>query len=204
MALYNYIGEASCGVMRAATACHLAILELCVRAAGPVDGRIFDVFRQNTRVTVRARWQYQAEPGGADPGVGAGAKDGDANTKISEAVAMGFGNPFNHAVKAEPSQLISHAASREVPDGLAPEGGQIVAQIAVGKPGGQQIENQQRIPDSLHHRIGEPESRSTLVIQDAGKIELLERLFGDHAIMRDALCFQQTTVSLEADFAKSR
>src|SRR5215471_111708 len=28
----------------------LAILELCVRAAGPVDGRIFDVFRQNTRV----------------------------------------------------------------------------------------------------------------------------------------------------------
>ena len=51
MALYNYIGEASCGAMRAATACHLAILELCVRAAGPVDGRIFDVFRQNTRVT---------------------------------------------------------------------------------------------------------------------------------------------------------
>ena len=28
----------------------LAILELHVRAAGPVDGRIFDVFRQNTRV----------------------------------------------------------------------------------------------------------------------------------------------------------
>src|SRR6516164_2940015 len=28
----------------------LAILELRVRAAGPVDGRIFDVFRQNTRV----------------------------------------------------------------------------------------------------------------------------------------------------------
>ena len=50
MAQYNRIGEASCGAMRAATACCLAILELCVRAAGPVDGRIFDVFRQDTRV----------------------------------------------------------------------------------------------------------------------------------------------------------
>jgi len=50
MALYNRIGEASCGAMRAATTGCLAILELRVRAAGPVDGRIFDVFRQNTRV----------------------------------------------------------------------------------------------------------------------------------------------------------
>src|SRR6516165_7740241 len=50
MALYNRIGEASCGAMRAATACCLAILELRVRAAGPVDRSIFDVFRQNTRV----------------------------------------------------------------------------------------------------------------------------------------------------------
>ena len=69
---------------------------------------------------MRARWQYQAEPGAQDPGVGAGAKNGDAKTKISEAVAMGFGNPFNHAVKTEPSQLISHAALREVFDRLAP------------------------------------------------------------------------------------
>src|SRR5215467_6762043 len=44
------IGEASCDAMRTATACCLSILELCVRAAGPVDGRIFDVFRQNSRV----------------------------------------------------------------------------------------------------------------------------------------------------------
>src|SRR5215469_2481945 len=50
MARDKRIGEASCGAMRAATACCLAILELCVRAAGPVDGRIFEVFRQNTRV----------------------------------------------------------------------------------------------------------------------------------------------------------
>jgi len=68
---------------------------------------------------MRARWQYQTEPGAQDPGVSAGAKDGNAKTKISEAVAMGFGNPFNHAVKAEPSQLISHAALREVLYGLA-------------------------------------------------------------------------------------
>src|SRR6516164_9466286 len=50
MARYNRMREASCGAMRAATACCLATLELGVRAAGPVDRSIFDVFRQNTRV----------------------------------------------------------------------------------------------------------------------------------------------------------
>src|SRR5499427_5658144 len=50
MARYNRIGEASCSAKRAATACCLAILELRVRAAGPVDRSIFDVFRQNTCV----------------------------------------------------------------------------------------------------------------------------------------------------------
>src|SRR6516225_3775526 len=50
MALYTRIDEASCGAMRSVTAGCLAILELRVRAARPVDGSIFDVFRQNTRV----------------------------------------------------------------------------------------------------------------------------------------------------------
>ena len=50
MVLYNRIGEAFVRRHARRYACCLAILELCVWAAGPIDGRIFDVFRQNTRV----------------------------------------------------------------------------------------------------------------------------------------------------------
>ncbi len=104
-------------------------------------------------------------------------------------------------MQPEPPQLIGHTAWGELVDGLGEQCGQIGAQVAVGKSDRQQIEKQRSIPDSLYHRVGEAESRSPLLIHDTRKTELLEGLFGENAVMRDALRLEKATVGLEADLA---
>lgn len=49
---------------------------------------------------------------------------------------MGFGNPFNHAVKAESSQLIRHAALRELVNGLARKAARLLRRSRLENPVG--------------------------------------------------------------------
>jgi hypothetical protein len=49
-------------------------------------------------------------PGRKILAISAGSKYGDAESKVGQAVAVGVRNPFDQAVKPEPSQLIGHAA----------------------------------------------------------------------------------------------
>jgi hypothetical protein len=88
---------------------------------------------------------------------------------------------LDQAVQAESAQLIGHTALGELVLRSAAQGGQIDSQVSVGEPGRQQIEKQQRIPDCLHHWVGEAESRRSLPVQQAGPIELLEGFFSENA-----------------------
>jgi len=63
--------------------------------------------------------QEQAETRAQNPGVSTSAKDGDAESKVGEPVAVGLGYAFDQAVKPEPPQLIGHPALCEVVQGLA-------------------------------------------------------------------------------------
>jgi hypothetical protein len=63
--------------------------------------------------------QHEAETGPQNSGISACAKEGDAESKVSEAVAVGLGDAFNQAVQAEAAQLIGHATFGELVPGLA-------------------------------------------------------------------------------------
>src|SRR6516162_2468355 len=66
----------------------------------------------------RGSRERQAETGTQNPGVSTGAKDGDAESKVGEPVAVGLGYALDQAVKPEPPQLIGHPALCEVVNGL--------------------------------------------------------------------------------------
>lgn len=62
---------------------------------------------------------------------------------------MGLGNPFDEAVKAETSQLISHAALGELVRVLAEQRGQIIQRVSIGEGRRQQVEDQQGVSDEI-------------------------------------------------------
>jgi len=77
--------------------------------------------------------QHETETGPQNPGVGPCAKDRDAESKVSEVVAVCLGDAFDQAVQAEASQLIGHATLSELVLWLPAQGCQIPSQVSVGE-----------------------------------------------------------------------
>jgi hypothetical protein len=76
------------------------------------------------------------------------------------------------------------------------------AELAVGKPGRQQIVHQQRVPESLYGRICQTQRGYALTLHRPGPLELLQSLFGENRILRDGLDLEYAPVGLKPNFAE--
>ena len=75
----------------------------------------------------------------------------------------------------------------------------MLAEMAVGKAGGQELEQQEGAPESLHLRIGEAQCGGALGCHLYGTIDFLKGFFGEDAIVADALYLKQSSIGLKAD-----
>jgi hypothetical protein len=75
----------------------------------------------------------------------------------------------------------------------------VLAEMAVGKAGGQELEQQKGTPESLHLRIGEAKCGGTLGCHLYWTIDFLKGFFGEDAIVADALYLKQSSIGLKAD-----
>ena len=114
---------------------------------------------------------------------------------------MTVGDTFDHAVKTQAPEMVSHSALGQVSRLQAEQRGQVVAEIAVRKACGQQLEQQQRAPQGLHLWIGEAKRGSSLRRDLNGTVYSLESLFGEQAVMADLFHLEQAAVGLKANLA---
>ena len=86
--------------------------------------------------------------------------------------------------------MISHLSGGEAGRGFSEEGGETLAQEAVGKASGKLREGQQGMAQRLDLGIGKAQRRGALLVHLAGMMQLLEALFGEHTVVADFLDFE--------------
>src|SRR5438105_467050 len=112
---------------------------------------------------------------------------------------MAFGKALNQAMQAEAAEIVGHPSGSYLIRVLADQGSPLIPQIAVAEPRRQKAKRHQRTPESLNLRVGEGQSRSSLLVNLNRTIHTLKGGFGQHTVMADLLDFEQTSVGLEAD-----
>jgi hypothetical protein len=75
----------------------------------------------------------------------------------------------------------------------------VLAEFAVGKASGKELEQQEGAPESLHLRIGGAKRGGALRCYQHGTIDFLRGFFGEDAIGADALPLGHSSVGLKAD-----
>ena len=76
------------------------------------------------------------------------------------------------------------------------------SQVSVGEPGGQEAKDDQDAEQRLDPRVAEAQRGCTLVIDDDGLADLVERLLADVAVRADSLDVKETSVGLKADVSQ--
>ncbi len=66
------------------------------------------------------------------------------------------------------------------------------SQVSVGEPGGQEAKDDQDAEQRLDPRVAEAQRGCTLVIDDDGLADLVERLLADVAVRADSLDVKET------------
>ena len=83
-------------------------------------------------------------------GVGAGEEEADADAEIGHSVAMGVGLADDQAMQAETAQLVRHLARGCVAGISAQQRSEVLPQVAIGEPLGQQTKTEQGTEQRKH------------------------------------------------------
>jgi len=83
--------------------------------------------------------------------------------------------------------VIGHLTLSETVGGLAQQRCEVLAEMAAGKACGQELEQQEGTPESLHLRVGEAKCGGALRCHLHWTINFLKGFFGEDAIVADAL-----------------
>jgi hypothetical protein len=110
-----------------------------------------------------------------------------------------LGNALDDAVQTEASRVIGHFSLGSGVGWLPEQRSEVLAEVAVGKACGKQLEQQEGAPESLQLGISKAESGGALRRHLDRAIDLLKGLFGEDAIVADALHLEQSSVGLKAD-----
>ena len=102
----------------------------------------------------RASGQNLCHCGTVQSSMNAGEVQGCAQSEVSDAVAMGFGDSLDHAVQAEAPQVVRHSSLRDQVGRLPGEHGKLLSQIPVCEAAGKQTKPDQQMPQRQHAQIG--------------------------------------------------
>src|SRR5918911_2172266 len=128
-----------------------------------------------------------------------GEVQGRAQPEVSNTVAVGLGNPFNHAVPAEAPQIVGHLSLRDQVGQLPGEQRELLSQITVCEAAGNQTKPDQQMPERQHTQVGGAESRGALAVDLDRTVQPVQRLFSHGAVLAETLDLEQTSVGLKAD-----
>src|SRR5215469_5214402 len=117
---------------------------------------------------------------------------------MSNAIAVSFGNAFDDSVKTQTAQLIAHLTWSEAVGGLSQQACKVLAEVAVGKTVRLELKQEDGTPKGLHLGIGEVERGDTLGCHLQRTVDFLKGLFGEDAVVADALYLKQSSIGLKA------
>jgi hypothetical protein len=85
-----------------------------------------------------------SQAGTEQASVGAGEEESDAEAEIGEAVAVALGLADDQPMQAETAQLVRHLARGDVAGMSAQQRSEVLPQVTIGEPPGQQTKAEQR------------------------------------------------------------
>src|SRR5271157_5739913 len=128
-----------------------------------------------------------AQAGAQDTVIDSGEEQGDAQAEVGEPVTVCAGDALDDLVQSEAAEMIGHLPGGQSAGGLAEQGGEALAQMAVGESARELRKSQQSMAQRLDLGIGEAQRRSPLLVHLAGTMQLLEALLRQQAVMADFL-----------------
>ena len=137
------------------------------------------------------------EGGGDEAVMSAGEEHGGGETEFGDGVAMGGGVALDEAGRAQPSQVAGHHPG--LGHGAGRQGGEELLRVAVGEPGGQGAETDQRQGQGLGGGGMEAQCGHPLAVDNEGLAHLLEGGGSDGRIAADSLHLEDAPVGGEAD-----
>ena len=90
--------------------------------------------------------QHFRDNGPIETSVRAGEEKGRPQTEGGDSIAMSLGDSLDHAVQAEPSQVVGHPALSDSGGQLPGERRKLLAEISIGETTRQQTEPDQQVP----------------------------------------------------------
>ena len=133
-----------------------------------------------------------------------GEEQGGPKAERGNAVAMGLRDSLDHAVQAEPSQVIRHPPLGDDGGGLPGEYRELPAEISIGETTRKQTEPDQDVPQRQHAQISGAQCLGALSVDFHGTIQPMHRFFSHRAVVAEAFDFEKTSVGGKADLPQSR
>ena len=87
--------------------------------------------------------------------VDAAVEHGGSESVFGDAVAVAVWKALDEAMQSQTPQIVSHLARAPLAGIAAQQRSEVLAQFAIAKAMGQEDEQQQRLHQGLHARIGE-------------------------------------------------
>ena len=129
--------------------------------------------------------KYSAQARAQDAVIDSREEQGGAQAEVGQPVTMRAREALDKLMQPQAAQVISHLSGGEGGGGFPKESGEALPQMAVGESARQLRKRQQGVAEGLNLGIGEAERRSSLLIELAGTIDLLEGLFGQDTVVAD-------------------
>ena len=112
---------------------------------------------------------------------------------------MRVGEPLDEAVETETAEVVGHPALGKLAGSEAQEWSEVLAQVAVGEPRGQETEDDQGREERLDTILLEAEGGGALAVDHDRLGNLSKGVRAEVAIMADPLDVQETSIGPEAD-----
>src|SRR5262249_42802566 len=126
--------------------------------------------------------------------MGPGEEQGGAEAERGDAVAVSLGDSGNHAVQAEVSQVIGHAALGDWGGNLPGEHSYLLAKIAIGKATRQKTKPDKAMPQGQHAEVGGAQGRGALPVDFQGTVQLMQGFFSYGTVVAETFDFEKTSV----------
>ena len=112
---------------------------------------------------------------------------------------MGLGDAMDQPFEAQAPQVVGHLRGGV---GAAEEGFDLRAEVAVAEAARQMGEAGDGLEQRHHARIAEAQGRDALAGFDRRLLQAVERVLGQHAVVTDALDFEELAIDLVAEVAQ--